>query len=178
MSSLPTSLTISPLNSFCSSVLALSNAPYNISIAFSRFLAWSWHLPSPSNATSSYCLFCVIAGLPCMTQLVRPPFGRSMKQWRNRPGLRSWRLWSCIRSRLPLSGCVRSLAALRLWPETPRSRSRTAVWFTIPAAICISGEILGEVEFLAEVVAAFHEVGQTLMGDVEQINKRLDVACL
>lgn len=38
-------------------------------------------------------------------------------------------------------------------------------------------DVLGEVQFFSKVVAGLHEVGQALVGDVEEIDERLYVAC-
>lgn len=39
------------------------------------------------------------------------------------------------------------------------------------------GGVLWEVQFLSEVVFVFHDVGETLVGDVEEVDEGLHVAC-
>ena len=82
------------------------------------------------------------------------------------------------RSSLLLFGRVRYPVSPRLSKANLRNLRRIEGWTPPLVQVCITVALLREMKTFTEIVACLHDVGQALVRNVEEVDERLNIACL
>lgn len=59
-----------------------------------------------------------------------------------------------------------------------RNQRKTGEWVRLQVVSCVYWVILRDMQAFSEIVLLFHEVGQALVGDVEEVDEGLHVTTL